>query len=225
MSESFHWLASDSWGKKAVPVLGQERAAEGAITILPERVVLKGAFVFVEHVMLLHLKHLHAEFDEYFMSLNPARNKRNVWFKEFWEKHFECTFNSKNKNKKNIYMVYKKKDIYDDYVMSPSSNESSHEVKKSEKINKHANGQLKWAFLRDNDEKDGNISGVGGDMLRYSLAQRYMWNKERIREKMTQQPDYHSHLEMSHLYHPSQQSFSKICTGDLVKKRFLIISL
>jgi metabotropic glutamate receptor 6/7/8 len=39
---TIHWLASDSWGSKAVPVNGQEPAAEGTITILPTRNVLRG---------------------------------------------------------------------------------------------------------------------------------------------------------------------------------------
>lgn len=41
-TRSIHWLASDSWGSKAVPVNHQEWAAEGTITILPTRNVLKG---------------------------------------------------------------------------------------------------------------------------------------------------------------------------------------
>lgn len=38
----FLWLGSDSWGSKTYPVRGQERAALGAITILPKRKPLKG---------------------------------------------------------------------------------------------------------------------------------------------------------------------------------------
>ena len=38
----FYWLASDSWGKKVHPVKEQETAAEGAVTILPKRKVIKG---------------------------------------------------------------------------------------------------------------------------------------------------------------------------------------
>ena len=41
-SRRFVWLASDSWGSKLVPVKGQERAAVGTITILPQRQVLRG---------------------------------------------------------------------------------------------------------------------------------------------------------------------------------------
>ena len=44
-TNAFIWLASDSWGAKIVPVDGQEWAAEGAITILPQRKVLQGTVV------------------------------------------------------------------------------------------------------------------------------------------------------------------------------------
>lgn len=37
MTNHFLYVASDSWGAKNYPVKGQERAAEGAITILPRR--------------------------------------------------------------------------------------------------------------------------------------------------------------------------------------------
>ncbi len=46
----FHWLASDSWGAKAVPVSQQEFAAEGAVTILPQREVLKGFLSHNSHI-------------------------------------------------------------------------------------------------------------------------------------------------------------------------------
>uniref|UniRef100_A0A8C7ZNU6 Glutamate receptor, metabotropic 8a n=1 Tax=Oryzias sinensis TaxID=183150 RepID=A0A8C7ZNU6_9TELE len=38
----FLWVASDSWGSKISPVIGQERVAEGAITILPKRASVDG---------------------------------------------------------------------------------------------------------------------------------------------------------------------------------------
>ena len=41
-TRELNWLASDSWGAKRVPVDGQESLAEGAVTILPQRQVLKG---------------------------------------------------------------------------------------------------------------------------------------------------------------------------------------
>lgn len=36
------FLASDSWGAKVHPVVGQEQAAEGAITLLPKRSDIRG---------------------------------------------------------------------------------------------------------------------------------------------------------------------------------------
>ncbi|CAL4082358.1 unnamed protein product, partial [Meganyctiphanes norvegica] len=87
----FLWVGSDSWGAKIHPVRDQEEAATGAITILPQRTGLTG-------------------FDNYLRSLRPKvrgtpcmagieqgleRNCRNVWFKEFWTNHFNCTFREK----------------------------------------------------------------------------------------------------------------------------------
>lgn len=37
-----------------------------------------------------------AEFDRHFMSLRPATNTRNPWFKEFWEQHFRCNIRHGN---------------------------------------------------------------------------------------------------------------------------------
>ncbi|XP_070557632.1 metabotropic glutamate receptor 6-like [Ptychodera flava] len=74
LTDHFLWVASDSWGTKQSPVRGQEAVAKGAITILPKRIPLPG-------------------FDKYFQSLSPSNNRRNPWFEEFWESHFDCTFN------------------------------------------------------------------------------------------------------------------------------------
>ncbi|KAM7378182.1 hypothetical protein PAMA_013194 [Pampus argenteus] len=67
----FMWVGSDSWGSKISPVIGQERVAEGAITILPKRVSVDA-------------------FDRYFRSRSLSNNRRNVWFAEFWEENFNC---------------------------------------------------------------------------------------------------------------------------------------
>ena len=40
--DAFYWLGSDSWGAKVVPVQRQEWAAEGAVTILPQKKLLQG---------------------------------------------------------------------------------------------------------------------------------------------------------------------------------------
>ncbi|KAM9845574.1 metabotropic glutamate receptor 8 [Aulostomus maculatus] len=67
----FLWVGSDSWGSKISPVDGQERVAEGAITILPKRASVDA-------------------FDRYFRSRSLSNNRRNVWFAEFWEENFNC---------------------------------------------------------------------------------------------------------------------------------------
>ncbi|XP_032360907.1 metabotropic glutamate receptor 8 isoform X2 [Etheostoma spectabile] len=67
----FLWVGSDSWGSKISPVIGQEKVAEGAITILPKRASVDA-------------------FDRYFRSRSLSNNRRNVWFAEFWEENFNC---------------------------------------------------------------------------------------------------------------------------------------
>ncbi|KAG7478474.1 hypothetical protein MATL_G00081100 [Megalops atlanticus] len=67
----FLWVGSDSWGSKIAPVLHQEDMAEGAVTILPKRMSVRG-------------------FDRYFISRTLDNNRRNIWFAEFWENNFHC---------------------------------------------------------------------------------------------------------------------------------------
>ncbi|XP_064154948.1 metabotropic glutamate receptor 4-like [Anguilla rostrata] len=67
----FLWVGSDSWGSKISPVLHQEEMAEGAVTILPKRMSVRG-------------------FDRYFISRTLDNNRRNIWFAEFWEDNFHC---------------------------------------------------------------------------------------------------------------------------------------
>lgn len=38
----FFWMGSDSWGSKSAPVLRLEEVAEGAVTILPKRMSVRG---------------------------------------------------------------------------------------------------------------------------------------------------------------------------------------
>ncbi|XP_035678091.1 metabotropic glutamate receptor 8-like [Branchiostoma floridae] len=71
----FLWVGSDSWGTKVTPVEGQEEAAEGAITILFKSQTIPG-------------------FDRYFTKLKPENNRRDVWFEEYWESHFNCRFDN-----------------------------------------------------------------------------------------------------------------------------------
>ncbi|XP_070371186.1 metabotropic glutamate receptor 4 isoform X7 [Equus asinus] len=67
----FFWMGSDSWGSKIAPVLHLEEVAEGAVTILPKRMSVRG-------------------FDRYFSSRTLDNNRRNIWFAEFWEDNFHC---------------------------------------------------------------------------------------------------------------------------------------
>ena len=70
----FVWIASDGWGKEELPVLGDnEVAAEGALTIELQTTPLP-------------------EFDTYFRQLRPSTNHRNPWFREYWERAHDCTF-------------------------------------------------------------------------------------------------------------------------------------
>ena len=39
------------------------------------------------------------EFDDYFISLNPSNNLRNVWFEEYWQERFHCHLSEEYKNK------------------------------------------------------------------------------------------------------------------------------
>ena len=71
----FIWLASDFWGTRLRHVEGLEDVADGAITI---------EFQTFD----TQLK----PFYNYFSKLNPLNNSRNPWFKEYWEKRFNCKF-------------------------------------------------------------------------------------------------------------------------------------
>ncbi|KFQ56451.1 Metabotropic glutamate receptor 3, partial [Pelecanus crispus] len=68
---SFTWIASDGWGAQESIVKGNEHIAAGAIT-------------------LELASHPVKEFDRYFQSLSPYNNRRNPWFKDFWEQKFQC---------------------------------------------------------------------------------------------------------------------------------------
>ncbi|XP_039617410.1 metabotropic glutamate receptor 3 isoform X3 [Polypterus senegalus] len=71
LNASFTWIASDGWGAQESVVKGNENVANGAIT-------------------LELAAHPVKEFDRYFQSLHPSSNRRNPWFKDFWEQKFQC---------------------------------------------------------------------------------------------------------------------------------------
>ncbi|XP_065057393.1 metabotropic glutamate receptor 3-like [Rhopilema esculentum] len=66
------FVASDGWGTRSFVASGKT-VANGTITFQ------------VDHSEV-------REFREYFLKLKPATNKRNVWFEQFWEETFNCTF-------------------------------------------------------------------------------------------------------------------------------------
>ncbi|CAL1293064.1 unnamed protein product [Larinioides sclopetarius] len=72
-SGRFVWVGTGEWGAKERIVQGREKMAKGSITISPRRFPIEG-------------------FDKYFKSLKPNQNIRNPWFREFWEKQFDCVF-------------------------------------------------------------------------------------------------------------------------------------
>lgn len=72
LNTSFIWVASDGWGAEESIVKGNEITAEGAITLeLAANPV--------------------PAFNRYFLSLNPSKNQRNPWYREFWEQRFQCS--------------------------------------------------------------------------------------------------------------------------------------
>ncbi|TDG39737.1 hypothetical protein AWZ03_013841 [Drosophila navojoa] len=71
LSQPFHWVASDGWGKQQKLLEGLEDIAEGAITVELQSEIIE-------------------DFDRYMMQLTPTSNKRNPWFAEYWEDTFNC---------------------------------------------------------------------------------------------------------------------------------------
>ncbi|XP_022838061.1 metabotropic glutamate receptor 2-like [Spodoptera litura] len=72
-THSFSWVGSDGWSARSLVSDGNERAVEGTISVQPQANDVKG-------------------FKEYFLNLNVKNNKRNPWFVEFWEDHFQCRY-------------------------------------------------------------------------------------------------------------------------------------
>ncbi|KAJ0176873.1 hypothetical protein K1T71_008052 [Dendrolimus kikuchii] len=72
-TSSFSWVGSDGWSARSLVSEGNERAVEGTISVQPQANDVKG-------------------FKEYFLQLNVKNNKRNPWFVEFWEDHFQCRY-------------------------------------------------------------------------------------------------------------------------------------
>ncbi|XP_040572263.1 metabotropic glutamate receptor [Lepeophtheirus salmonis] len=67
----FSWIGSDGWSARALVFEGHEAEVEGTISVQPQANPVHG-------------------FEDYFLNLTVESNKRNPWFVEFWEDHFEC---------------------------------------------------------------------------------------------------------------------------------------
>ncbi|KAG9330649.1 hypothetical protein JZ751_023431, partial [Albula glossodonta] len=71
LNASLTWIASDGWGAQESIVKGNENAADGAVTLELAAYPI-------------------AEFNHYFQKLSPKNNRRNPWYKDFWEQKFQC---------------------------------------------------------------------------------------------------------------------------------------
>uniref|UniRef100_UPI00358EEBF4 metabotropic glutamate receptor 3-like isoform X2 n=1 Tax=Myxine glutinosa TaxID=7769 RepID=UPI00358EEBF4 len=72
LNMSFQWVASDGWGSLDDVVRGLEPVAEGAVTVELSSFRIQA-------------------FDHYFLNLTPHGNRRNPWFREFWEHKMRCS--------------------------------------------------------------------------------------------------------------------------------------
>ncbi|XP_065155230.1 metabotropic glutamate receptor 2-like [Atheta coriaria] len=70
---SFSWIGSDGWSARSLVSDGNEAEVEGTLSVQPQANPVQG-------------------FEEYFLNLNVENNKRNPWFVEFWEHHFQCLY-------------------------------------------------------------------------------------------------------------------------------------
>ncbi|XP_045023911.1 metabotropic glutamate receptor 2 isoform X3 [Daphnia magna] len=75
LTANFSWIGSDGWAGRLLVSEGNEPEVEGTLAFLPQAHPVRG-------------------FDNYFLSLTPLNNKRNPWFIEFWENHFQCRYPS-----------------------------------------------------------------------------------------------------------------------------------
>lgn len=78
-SSHFVWVASDGWGTQAHVVEGLDDQDISAITVeLDSRVI--------------------PEYDAYMKNLTVDNNKRNPWFREYWEDVFQCSVDPAQQN-------------------------------------------------------------------------------------------------------------------------------
>ncbi|XP_043680189.1 uncharacterized protein LOC122634865 isoform X1 [Vespula pensylvanica] len=70
---AFSWIGSDGWSARGLVSNGNEAEVEGTLSVQPQANPVKG-------------------FEEYFLNLTVENNRRNPWFVEFWEDHFQCRY-------------------------------------------------------------------------------------------------------------------------------------
>ncbi|KAG8336087.1 hypothetical protein J6590_053310 [Homalodisca vitripennis] len=70
---SFSWIGSDGWSARSLVSEGSEPEVEGTLSVQPQANPVTG-------------------FDQYFLNLTVENNRRNPWFVEFWEDHFQCRY-------------------------------------------------------------------------------------------------------------------------------------
>ncbi|XP_022654020.1 metabotropic glutamate receptor 5-like isoform X3 [Varroa destructor] len=82
MTGKYVIFGSDGWSDRMDVVANLERHATGSISVR------------------LHTNY-DTEFDQYYFGLDPFTNKRNPWFREFWETRFNCSFRNTNSSASN----------------------------------------------------------------------------------------------------------------------------
>ncbi|XP_017789864.1 PREDICTED: metabotropic glutamate receptor 2 [Habropoda laboriosa] len=75
---AFSWIGSDGWSARGLVSNGNEPEVEGTLSVQPQANPVKG-------------------FEEYFLNLTVENNRRNPWFVEFWEDHFQCRYPNASK--------------------------------------------------------------------------------------------------------------------------------
>ncbi|CAD5122280.1 DgyrCDS10723 [Dimorphilus gyrociliatus] len=82
LNKTIYWLGVDGWAGRMSVVKKHKEIVNNALAIQPYAFRIPN-------------------FDEYFQSLKPFNNTRNPWFKQYWEYHFNCSFNDENRNSDN----------------------------------------------------------------------------------------------------------------------------
>ena len=84
---NLNFVVGDGWGGRSFVAPGSE-VANGTLTFQVEAKEVP-------------------EFKDYFLKLKPHTNRRNIWFKQFWEETFECSL----KNRSNVKLCTGKEEL------------------------------------------------------------------------------------------------------------------